>query len=292
MHRFFSSEKLLLKRLGPCPLTATTGGRNMSNSAIYRQFTIICALGAILLLIGCSSPKPYTLVARLPSGPQQARVLAATIDVNGLACNVRIMMLDSPKAWTPICFVKQDHLNFKSFLIANQQVDLGTVGDRFQVLNSMVPTLPAPMASTSTATARKGINIPSASPNSADSGFPNEWRQSSYPGHVVLNGQNTGYLVTKATLTINGSQGILDVTYKTGFAPMHIECSVLANQHGDLTLIFNPTALNKISPGASYNIPLSSESSSISGNIWDSRGFDTWTPSLPPQWVAASFSSD
>lgn len=264
----------------------------MSNTAINRQLTIICAIGAMLLLIGCSSSKPYTLVAKLPSISGQARVLVATIDVNSLSCNVRFVLVDSPKVWAPICFVKQDHPNFKSFLIANQQVDLGTVGDGFQVLNSMVPTLPAPAASTSTVTASKAINIPPASPNSADSSFPNEWSQSSYPGHVVLQGQNTGYLVTKATLTINGSQGILDVTYKTGYAPLHIECTVLANQHGDLTLIFNPAALNKISPGASYNIPLSSESSSISGNIWDSRGFDTWTPSLPPQWVAASFSSD
>ncbi|MGA9854065.1 MAG: hypothetical protein WBR29_02160 [Gammaproteobacteria bacterium] len=205
---------------------------------------------------------------------------------------MRFVFVDSVKAWAPICFVKQDQPNFKSFMIANQQVDLGTVGDGFQVLNSTAPTLPAPSASTSVATTGKGINNPPASPNSVDSSFPDQWSQSSYPGHVVLQGQNSGYLVTKATLTVNGSQGILDVAYKTGYAPLHIECTVLANQHGDFTLIFNPTELNKLSPGASYNIPMSSENTSISGNIWDSRGFDTWTPSLPPQWVAASYSSD
>ncbi|HVC28863.1 MAG TPA: hypothetical protein VNF48_04865 [Gammaproteobacteria bacterium] len=261
----------------------------MSNSAIYHYFTSTCALGAMLLLIACSSSKPYTLVAQLPSGPQQGRVLAATIDVDGLACNVRIMLLNSNKAWAPVCFVKQDHPNFKSFLIANQQVDIGTVGDGFQVLNSMVPTLPAPQPNISTTTS-KGVNNPPASPTTDDSSFPNEWSQSSYPGHVVLQGQNTGYLVTKATLTINGSQGMLDVTYKTGYVPLHIECTVLANQHGDFTLIFNPAELNKLSPGANYNISLTSESAGISGNIWDSRGFDTWTPSLSPQWVAASSS--
>ncbi len=263
----------------------------MLNCAICRRTIRTCAVGVMLLLFGCSSSKPYTLVAQLSSGSQPQRVLAATIDINDLACNVRIMLVDSPKAWAPICFVKQDHPNFKSFLIANQQVDLGTVGDGFQVLSSLVPTLPAAAVSASKATASKGITVPLASPNSVDSGFPNQWSQSTYPGHVVLQGQNTGYLVTQAILTVNGSQGMLDVDYKTGFAPLHLECTVLANQHGDFTLIFNPAMLNNLSPGANYNISLTSESTGISGNIWDSRGFDTWTPSLSPQWVAASSSN-
>lgn len=260
----------------------------MLNYATYRRIIRTCAVGAMLLLFGCSTSKPYTLVAQLPTDSQPSRVLAATIDIDGLACTVRVMLVDSPKAWMPICFVKQDHPNFKSFLIANQQVDIGTVGDGFQVLSSMVLKLPAPILNTSTTTASKGINNPPTSPNTADSSFPDQWSQSSYPGNEVLQGQNTGYLVTKATLTINGSQGMLDVTYKTGFAPLHIECTVLANQHGDFTLIFNPAELNKLSPGADYNISLTSESAGLSGNIWDSRGFDTWTPSLSPQWVAAS----
>jgi hypothetical protein len=264
----------------------------MSKSIAYRNIGYFCAFGALLMLIGCSSSKPYTLVAQLPSISDQTRVLAATIDVNGVSCNVRFILVDSPKAWTPICFVKQDHPNFKSFLIANQQVDLGSVGDGLQVLNSSVPTLPPPTASTSSAAARKDSKKIPAPPGYTDSSFPSQWSQASYPGHVVLQGQNTGYLVTKATLTVSGSEGTLDVTYKTGYAPLHVECTVLANQHGDFTLIFNPTELNKLSPGASYNIPMTSENTSISGNIWDSRGFDTWTPSLPPQWVAASYSAD
>jgi hypothetical protein len=271
-------------------LNATTGGRSMPNYAINRGIIQTCVIGAMLLLFGCSSSKPYSLVAQIPSGSQSPRVLAATIDIDGLACNVRVMMVDTPKAWAPICFVKQDHPNFKSFLIANQQVDIGTVGDGFQVLNSTVLRLPAPQPNTSTTTTSRGSNNSPASTNNADSNFPDEWSQSSYPGHEVLQGQNTGYLVTKATLTINGSQGILDVTYKTGYAPLHIECTVLANQHGDFTLIFNPAELNKLSPGANYNISLTSENAGLSGNIWDSRGFDTWTPSLSPQWVAASSS--
>ncbi|MDE2091895.1 MAG: hypothetical protein KGJ08_08355 [Gammaproteobacteria bacterium] len=265
----------------------------MLSSAVYREIAQFCAVGTIILwLIGCSSSKPYTLVAQLPSGSKQSRVLTATIDIDGLSCNVRIMMLDSPKAWAPICFVKQDHPNFKSFLIANQQVDLGTVGDGFQILNSMVPTLPPASRSGTGVSTGKGSGNPSALPNSTDSSFPDQWRQSTYPGHLVLQGQNTGYLVTKATLTVNGSRGILDVIYKTGYAPLHLACTVLANQHDDFTLIFNPLELNKLSPGANYTITLSAESSTISGNIWDSQGFDTWTPSLSPQWVASSSSSD
>jgi len=264
----------------------------MLNWAVYRWSTRICAAGAILMLFGCSSSKPYTLVAQLPLLSQQTGIVAATIDVNGLACNVRIVILNSPKAWTPVCFVKKDQTTYKSLLIASQEVDFGAVGSGFQVLSTTLPTLPAPSNSAPGANTAKGANFAPASPNSAGTGFPSEWSQSPYPGHVVLQGQNSGYLVTNATLTINGSQGILDVTYKTGYAPLHLECTVSADQRGDFTLMFNPTELAKLSPGANYNIPLSSESSSISGNIWDSRGFDTWTPSLPPQWVAASFSSD
>ena len=250
----------------------------------------ISAVGLVLSLMGCSSTKPYTLVAQVPSGTQQTRILSATIDINGLSCNVRVVLLDMPQPWTPICFVKQDHANFKSLLIANQQVDIGAVGDGFQVLNNMLPPLPA-RAENVAESGGTQVKSDNHLPKYPAAGFPTDWSQSAYPGHVVLEGQNTGYLVTKARLTINGSQGTLDVAYKTGYQPLHLACTVLANQHGDYTLIFNPIALNRAVAGANFNIPMVSEGPNISGNIWDARGFDTWTPSLPPQWVAASYSA-
>ncbi|MHB8404247.1 MAG: hypothetical protein ACYDCJ_02385 [Gammaproteobacteria bacterium] len=253
----------------------------MLKFAVDRWIAGVCAVGATLALFGCSSSKPYTLVAQLQSLSQQGRIVAATIDVVGDSCSVRIMLLDSLKAWTPLCFVKQDQTTYKSLLIGGQEVDFGAVGTSFKVLSTTMPTLPASALSNS------------ATPSGGSgAGFPSQWNQSPYPGHVKLEGQNSGFMVTKATLTINGSQGILNVIYKVGYAPLHLECTVLANQRGDFTLMFNPTKLAKLSAGAHYDIPLSSEGSSISGNIWDSRGFDTWTPSLPPQWTAASYSSN
>lgn len=248
---------------------------------VCRWIAGVSAVGTMLVLIGCSSSKPYTLVAQLQPLFQQARIVAATIDVTGDSCSARIMLLNSLKAWKPLCFVKKDQTTYKSFLIGGQEVDFGAVGNSFQVLSTTVPTPPA-------------LASPNSAASSVDSGsgFPRQWNESPYPGHAVLEGQNSGFMVTKAILSINGSQGVLDVTYKVGYAPLHLECTVLASQHGDFTLIFNPTELTKLWAGAHYDIPLTSEGSSISGNIWDSRGFDTWTPSLPPQWIATSYSSD
>ncbi|MDE2234535.1 MAG: hypothetical protein KGL13_09830 [Gammaproteobacteria bacterium] len=250
----------------------------------------IFSVGVVLSLIGCSSTKPYTLVAQLPTGAQQTRILSATIDIDGLSCNVRVILLDTTQPWTPICFVRQDHANFKSLLIADQQVDLGAVGDGFQVLNNMLPSLPAPSENVSEAGSQR-TNKGNHLPKYPAAGFPTQWNQAAYPGHVVLEGQNTGYLVTKATLKINGSQGTLDVAYKTSYKPLHLDCTVLANQHGDFTLIFNPITLNMVEPGANFNISLVSEGSNISGNIWDASGFDNWLPSLPLHWVAATYSA-
>ncbi len=263
----------------------------MPHRAIRHYIFRNCAIGALFFLLGCSSSnKPYTLAAQLPSGNQQTRVLTATIDVKSGTCTVHVVLLDTSKVWVPLCFVRTDHPNFKSFLIANQQVDFGAVGDGFQVLNNQLPALPEP-SDTGSETGRGEHNKKDTElPKYPEASFPVQWSQSVYPGQVVLQGQNTGYMVTNATLTINESQGTLDVDYKTGYKPLHLECTVLANQHGDYNLIFNPIELNKAVPGANFNIHMVSEGPSISGNIWDSSGFDTWTPSLPPRWVAASAS--
>jgi hypothetical protein len=253
----------------------------------------VCCMGAVLSVFGCSSSKPYTLVAQVPSTSEQSPVLAATIDVANGSCSVRILTLDSLKAWTPLCFVRKDQSTYKSLLIANQTVDFGAVGNGFQVISTTLPSLPAPPNHSSGPKPGPGSSTASTMQAAAPGpGFPSTWSQSPYPGHVVLQGQDTGYIVTKAELTINGSQGTLDVSYKTGYKPLHLECIVTANQHGDFTLMFNPAELLKITPSANYQITLSSEGSGIAGNIWDSRGFDTWQPSLPPQWVAVSYSSN
>jgi hypothetical protein len=262
----------------------------MLKLAGYVSIPRACSVAAVLFLFGCSSSKPYTLVAQLPPFSQQSQIIAATIDVANGSCFVRIMTGESGEVWKPVCFVKKNQPTYKSLLIASQEVDFGAVGSSFQVLSTTVPMVPG--------NSNPGERAVSSAPNSTTPAtatgpsFPSQWNESPYPGHVVLQGQNSGYIVTKATLTIDGSQGTLDVAYKTGYAPLHLECSVTANQRGDFTLLFNPGELARISPGANYNITLSSESSSLSGNIWDSRGFDTWTPSLSAQWVAASYSSN
>ncbi|MGH8378011.1 MAG: hypothetical protein ACRER7_03565 [Gammaproteobacteria bacterium] len=252
----------------------------------------------MLFLFGCSSSKPYTLVAPLPPVSQQSRMVAATIDVNNYQCNVRIVTLDSVKPWTPLCLVMKDQSTYKRFTIGGKEVDIGAVDNNFKVLSSDLPVMPASAAATSHNPAASGNTAPVASSfanTAATAGspaFPTVWNMEPYPGQVVLQGQNTGFMVTNATLTINGSKGILDVTYKVGRAPLHIECTVVANHKGDFTLMFNPTELATLSPSARYYIPMNSEGAGISGNIWDSTGFDTWTPSLPPRWIAVSNSSD
>lgn len=259
----------------------------MTKSALYRWTAPVCILGAVLALTGCysSSSTPYTLVAQLGAISPQAPIVAATIDVNGPSCAVRIVTLNSVKAWTPVCFVTKDQPTYKSFSIGSQHVDFGAVGGSFKVLSTTMATLPAPASTATTA------------PNAAvGPAFPDTWNLTPYPGHVKLQGQNTGFMVTSAILHINGSQGMLDVTFKTSYLPLHLDCTVTTNDKGDYTLLFNPAALLKITSNEnsipSYNIVLSSEGQSLAGNIWDSRGFDTWTPSLPPQWAAVPNSSN
>ncbi len=270
----------------------------MLNFVIRRWTLRVGIIGAMLILFGCSTSKPYTLVAQLSPASQQSRMVAATIDVEGSVCIVRIVTLDSVKPWTPFCLVMKDQPTYKRFTIGGREVDFGAVGSGFKVLSGTLPSLPANAAAAVTKTAATGNSTTKAAPfaNTTATGsnptFPTAWNMAPYPGHVVLQGQNPGYMVTKATLTINGSQGILDVAYKVSRAPLQLECTVVANQKGDFTLMFNPTDLAKLSASAHYNIPMSSEGVGISGNIWDSTGFDTWTPNLPPRWVATSYSSN
>ncbi|MGA9852773.1 MAG: hypothetical protein WBR15_07570 [Gammaproteobacteria bacterium] len=268
----------------------------MLNTSVYRWIASGYTLGAVLMLFGCSSSKPYTLVAQLPALSQQSRIVAATIDVEDYVCNVRIVTLDSTKAWTPLCFVKKNQPQFKSLTIAGREVDFGPApSGGFNVLSMPLPSLPASTSNAAAVTMVTNTSNPmpaAGATTTAIPTFPTQWNLMPYPGHAKLQGQNTGFLVTSAVLTITGSQGMLDITYKTSYAPLHLACTVTTNQKGDFTLIFNPTESVRISQGGDYTILLTSEGQSISGNIWDSHGFASWTPSLPPQWSAVSYSSD
>ncbi|MGH8372995.1 MAG: hypothetical protein ACRETO_09695 [Gammaproteobacteria bacterium] len=259
----------------------------------------LCA--ALLLSSGCSSSKSYTLVAQLLP-LSQGRVVAATIDVNGAACTVRVMLAGTSKAWSPVCIINKDQSGFKSFTIDGTKVDFGAVANGFKVLSATLPTLPVPSAATATAPAAAATKPGSAAPTppapqtvadtSTPPAFPDQWSLSPYPGNVKLQGQNLGFLITSATLDIQGSRGVLDVTFKASYSPLHLVCTVISNAHGDFNLVFSPAQTSKLTGGGNYNVQLVSEGSSISGNVWDSHGFDSWTPGLPPQWVATAVSSN
>lgn len=272
----------------------------MLKSSAYLWTTFILVIGALIGLSGCApststGQSTYTLTAELPSLFQQTRIVAANIDVNGLSCSVRIVTLDSSKAWTPVCLVKQDQPTFKSFSIAGQQVDFGAVGAVYRILQSGLTTLPTPVdAATTAAKPAAGGSIDTTVAPAAQGPLtlPQTWDLVPYPGQHSLRGQNTGFMVTNAILTINGSQGMLAVTYKNTYAPLRLQCTVIANKKGDYKLLFNPVELAKITGAGGYTIQLISEGQAISGNIWDSRGFDTWQPNLPPQWVLTSNSAN
>lgn len=269
----------------------------MSNRRLVRLTAAIGFSIALLLSAGCSSNKPYTLVAQLAPSTQSGLV-AATIDVNGSACNVRVMLASNSQAWTPVCIVNKDQSGFKSFTIGGTQVDFGAVSGGFKVLSAAVPTVPVPAASTAAtpATAATGKATAATSPAPAAPAvtpvFPDQWSKAPYPGTVTLQGQNLGFLITSASLKIHGSQGTLDVTFKASYSPLHMVCTVISNAHGDFNLVFDPTETSKLTGGGNYNIQLVSEGAGITGNVWDSHGFDSWTPGLPPQWVATSVSSN
>lgn len=275
----------------------------MMKRRVFHLTVWVGLCSALLLSAGCSSSKPYTLVAQLLP-LSQGKIVAATIDVNGAACAVRVMTVASPKPWTPPCLLVKDQPGFKSFTIAGTQVDFGAVANGFKALSATLPALPTPAAATSVApAAATGKTAPAPTTPSSQTAaaapavvapalFPDEWSLAPSPGHVTLQGQNLGFLITSATLDIRGSQGMLDITFKASYSPLHLDCTVVTNAHGDFNLIFNPAQTSNLTGGGNYSIQLVSEGTSITGNVWDSHGFDSWTPSLPPQWVATAVSSD
>ena len=80
----------------------------------------------------------------------------------------------------------------------------------------------------------------------------------------------------------------------------YTEIVAFANKHeitllGDdrhLSILAYPNNARFNDGGGNYDLQLTSEGTGITGNVWDSHGFDSWTPTLPPQWTATSFSAD
>lgn len=268
----------------------------MPKSSVYRCAMLTAGIG-ILGALGACAPsgsstgqQTFTLAAELPPLFQQTRIVAANIDVNGLVCNVRVVTLDSSKPWTPVCMVMQNQPTFKSFNIAGKQVDFGAVGDSYRVLQSAFTTLPTPVDAASAAAkpiVGGTVDTTVAPAAKGPLALPQTWKLLPYPGQHTLHGQNTGFMVTNAVLTINGSAGTLAVAYKNTYAPLHLECTVTTDAKGDFTLLFNPMQLAGINGAGDYTIQLVIGGQAFSGGIWDSRGFDSWHPSLPPQWVSA-----
>ena len=269
----------------------------MLNSTVYRWAVLTAGIGIIGALSACapsgSSPEQqtFTLTAQLPALFQLTRIVAANIDVNGLACSVRVVTVDSTKPWAPVCIVMQNQPTFKSFNIGGKQVDFGAVGDTYRVLQSAFTSLPTPVdAAATVARPVVGGTVDTTVAPAAKGplAFPQDWKLVPYPGNHTLRGQNTGFMVTSAVLTINGSAGTLAVAYKNTYAPLHLECTVTADAKGDYTLLFNPIQLARINGAGDYTIQLVVGGQAFSGGIWDSRGFDSWHPGLPPQWISAN----
>ncbi|MGH8311962.1 MAG: hypothetical protein ACRER9_01600 [Gammaproteobacteria bacterium] len=268
----------------------------MPKSSVFHWVVLTAGIGILGALGACapsgssSGQQTFTLVAELPTLFQQTRIVAANIDVNGLICSVRVVTLDSSKPWTPVCMVMQNQPTFKSFNIAGKQVDFGAVGDGYRVLQSAFTTLPTPVdAPTTVAQPIVGGTVDTTITPAAQGplALPQTWKLVPYPGQHTLHGQNTGFMVTSAVLTINGSAGTLAVAYKNTYAPLHLECTVTTDAKGDFTLLFNPMQLARINGAGDYTIQLVVGGQAFSGGTWDSRGFDSWHPSLPPQWVSA-----
>lgn len=269
----------------------------MTSRAITHRIVGAGAVCAALLLFGCSSGKPYSLVAQLPQGDH---LVVGAINVNNGQCDAHFASLDWSEFYAPSCKVLKDQSAFKSLNIGGTQIDFGAVDNGFKVL-SVAPKLPganvttAPAAPTGAAAkAATKTPTPAAStapvPMSTAPGedFPAQWAVVPYPGEMNLAGQNPGYLLASNKLTIQGGQAMLDVTFKAAYKPLHMGAIVVANDHGDFRLVFNPHITAALSAGGDYDVNLVNEGSGISGNIWDSHGFDSWTPSLPPTWAVLS----
>ncbi|MGA9853909.1 MAG: hypothetical protein WBR29_01360 [Gammaproteobacteria bacterium] len=267
-------------------------------------------MAAIMLaLIGCSSsPKGYTLLAELPPNSKDQLIMMAAIDVEGANCNVTVLTWSTDNPWTPSCTVNQDQPAHKNFTIAGQQVDLLGSADGFKVSNqvSLMVPLPATAAPTSktavvaaiakaeTKSKPKETKASTAAPASATSAataaaipgqaFPTQWHMALFPGHQRLVAQNLGYMVKSAAIEVDGSACKLNVVFKVRYPPYNLDCVVTTNKRGDLSLLFSPFIVATAAKSATNSILLVSEGESISGIIWDSHGFDSWTPSVPPSW--------
>lgn len=281
--------------------------------SIIHRIALFGIAGIMLALIGCSSsPKGYTLLAQLPPNSKQQLIMMAAIDVEGTTCNVTVLTWSPNNPWTPTCTVNQDQPAHKNFTIDGQQVDLVAVGDGFKVsnqvsLNVPLPAEAAPASATAIAiaVAKEQANPKSknektnpkkatAAPASATStnastatkgqAFPTQWKLGLFPGHKQLVAQNLGYLVKSAAIEINGSACKLNVVFKVRYPPYNLNCTVKTNKRGDLTLLFSPFTVAKAAKSATNSILLVSEGQSISGIIWDSHGFDSWDPAVPPSW--------
>ena len=277
-----------------------TGMIAMMSRALIRWIVCAGAVGAALSLSACSSGKPYALVADLSSTDH---LVIATINVSNGNCTVRMASLDWNDFYTPTCKVLKDQSGFKSYAINGTQVDFGAVDAGFKVLGTP-PNLPgmqaaaAPGAGTAKAAvaaapAKPATQVPAAgtaaaAATAAGESFPSQWTVQPDPGQVHLVGQNPGFLLTSNKLMVTGGACMLDVTFKATYKPLHMPCIVTANAHGDYRMVFNPRSTAVLSGGGNYDVSMVSEGSGISGVIWDSHGFDSWTPSLPPQWTQSS----
>ncbi len=285
----------------------------------FRWITRCSVVGILLVLFGCSSSKPYTLVAQFSSTSKQLIMMAA-IDVEGSACKVTAMTWSANPPWSPSCVVNTDQPTHKSFTIDGQQVDMDADADGFKVSNTPSLTVPFPASSSAPATtakvaatamveakakvkskatasemaAKTSGNASSTAPAAASAAaaatsvtsaaFPTQWKVTLFPGHQKIVAQNLGYLVKSAGINIDGSACELDVVFKVRYPPYHLDCMASTNPRGDYHLLFNPYIVAKVASSATNTILMVSEGASISGVIWDSHGFDGWTPSVPPSW--------
>ncbi|HEY1991835.1 MAG TPA: hypothetical protein VGH71_05185 [Gammaproteobacteria bacterium] len=259
------------------------------------------ALGALLLLFGCSSSKPYALVAQLPAGDH---LVIGAITVNDGQCTAAFASLDWADFYKPSCKVVKDQSGFKSFNINGTQLDFGAGENGFKLLTSP-PKLPAPEVAAApaagtaagakpAAAAKAAAPAPAAAtavPAAAATGedFPSQWALAPYPGNQHLAGQAPGYLLASDNLVIQGGDATLDVTFKTpAYKPLHMFAIVTTNEKGDFRLVFNPHLTSSLTAGGNYDVSMVSEGEGISGTVWDSHGFDSWTPSLPTTWAVKS----
>lgn len=243
----------------------------------------VFAVCLLALLGGCApaaSPQTYSLVAQVVPVSSQGNIIAAVIDVVGESCTVRVVTLESARAWVPVCLITKDQRSYKSFIIGGHAVNMGEVSGSFEVLSSPLPSIPV-----TAATHRGTVTAVAATGSPA---FPDTWNMEPYPGHLKLRGQDAGFMIINALLTINGSEGVLEITYKSTYTPLHLTCTVTTDQNGDFKLSFDPTALVQIAGRGTYTVNLVSEGQSITGSIWDSSEFATWHPALPPRWVRVS----